>query len=252
MGVRMVVRSCAIALIFAVAGTAHAASINWSMPADIANDSDVNLTGTLVGAFNLVGATTVINGVSFQSFPVGAQVNTIGGFSVAADSGSVGSTGTGSAAIPFTNLSSEYRTMLSDWADASPLRLTMTNLTVGATYALQLWVNDARSYKPPGFTFGVGIVGGANSVELDPNTSVNEGGVGQYVIGTFTANSTTQEVSFDNGEVGGSLNGFQLRALVVPSQQAAPAMSPAMHTILVLALLAISARRLRQSVGTGA
>ena len=81
---------------------------------------------------------------------------------------------------------------------------------MGQTYLFETWVNDSQSHIPPGFTFDVDVSSGS-LVTLDPNTTIVEGGLGQYVVGTFTASAASQQVTYDNSEVGGSLAAFQLR-----------------------------------------
>jgi hypothetical protein len=53
----------------------------------------------------------------------------------------------------------------------------------------------------------VGLSAGnaANVSMMEPATP------GQFVIGTFTANATSQDVTYISGEVNGVVNGFQLR-----------------------------------------
>ena len=50
---------------------------------------------------------------------------------------------------------------------------------------------------------------------LDPNPSLAEGGLGQFVTGSFTANNACQQVTFTDSEVG-VINGFQLRQVTAP------------------------------------
>lgn len=70
-----------------------------------------------------------------------------------------------------------------------------------------------------GFTYPVDINGGefAGGVTLDPNTTPTDingmgvaGGLGEYAIGSFTADSAMQQFTFYGEEVG-VINGFQLR-----------------------------------------
>ncbi len=71
-----------LVLLFTVAalsGTSlHAATISWGTPANISGDGDVSTSGTLLGAFNVGGPSTTVNGVNFQAFGVGATSNTVG------------------------------------------------------------------------------------------------------------------------------------------------------------------------------
>jgi len=207
---------------------AHAATIQWGPATGISGDPDVRTAGSLVAAFNVAGASTTVNGVTFATFGVGAQTNTVGDFTLSVAALTVGAASRGSAQAPFASLTPAYRALLDNAASTlgEVMTLTMAGLTPGQGYELQLWVNDSRDHDPPGFTFEVDVASG-NSVYLDPNTSIVEGGVGQYVAGTFLADSATQQVTFSNSEVGGSLNGFQLRAVTLARPRAVPAISPA-------------------------
>jgi hypothetical protein len=85
-------------------------------------------------------------------------------------------------------------------------------LTNGAQYLIQFWVNDSRGTTPvPTRTT---LVGG-NSLAV--NTTQTSGGIGQYITGTFTADSTTQSFPVIGGV--GSVayaNAMQVRMLAVP------------------------------------
>jgi hypothetical protein len=66
-----------------------------------------------------------------------------------------------------------------------------------------------------------------NSVTLSANTSGSQsgpgpgvdGGIGQYAVGTFTADSTSLSITFNGPALTSSqplINGFQLRTVAVP------------------------------------
>jgi hypothetical protein len=223
---------------------ARAETIIWSSELDISGDSDVSTEGTLVGAFNFAGPATTINGVEFLEFAVGLASNTVGNYNFSVASGTIGSSATGATSSPFTDLSSEYQALLGSAAQRgdATMTLTLSGLTIGQRYSFQAWVNDSRYPGASGFTYPVDITAG-NTVTLNPNTTpldMNgmgvEGGVGQYAIGRFTADATTQQVEFFGGEVG-VVNGFQLREVPEPST---------MLTILMpLGLSVVASRRRR-------
>lgn len=228
-----------LVIVVLITASARAAVINWGTETDIAGDSDVSTTGALVGAFNVGGNATTINGVNFQAFPITTQSNTVGDFNLAWTTGIFGVNNVSTPQPPFSNLSPAYQTMLSTqgWA-LGTITLTMSNLIVGQQYQFQVWANDSRNHTPPGFAFPVEVSAG-NSVTLDPNPSALEGGVGQYVIGTFTADATTQQITFDDAEVGGSLNGFQLRAINNVNPGPSVPLPPAIWVGLVLGAVAL-------------
>ena len=209
-----------LALLFTVAALSgaslHAATISWGAPTNISGDGDVSTSGTLLGAFNVGGPATTVNGVNFQAFGVGAASNTVGNFNLSSSS-AIGANSFTTPLTPFSNLSASYRSLLSTGANSGRLlTLTLNNLTVGQTYLFETWVNDSRSHIPPGFTFDVDVSSGS-LVTLDPNTTIVEGGLGQYVLGTFTANAVSQQVTYDNSEIGGGINAFQLRLVPPPA-----------------------------------
>lgn len=232
----------AIACVFCTA-SANAAAIVWGSAQQITADADVSTTGTLVGAFNVGGNATTINGVNFQAFQITSNFNTVGDFNISGPS-----MGQGAFFIiqpPFSGLSANYQSMLSTGGGAGGLlTLTMNNLTVGQQYQFQVWVNDSRDHNPPGFTFDIEASAG-NSVDLDPNTTTLEGGLGQYAIGTFTANAASQVVTFDNSEIGGFINGFQLRAINSSSPANVP-LPPAVWGGLILGAAAVGSHLRRR------
>lgn len=114
--------------------------------------------------------------------------------------------GSGSAA-PFITLSSSYQALLGTFAAAgasSPMTLTLSGLTVGVTYQFETWLNDSRY----AFSDTTDITSGGNTVALNQNTAGAVGGLGQFVIGEFTADSTSQAIVF--GGDGYFDNGYEL------------------------------------------
>jgi hypothetical protein len=195
---------------------ARASSITWGSAQNITGDSNVSTDGSLIGAYN-VGNTGVssatVNGVNFQSFAVPNNSNggTVGNFTISSANQLFSDNSShGSAQAPFSGLSSGYQTMLGSGIASifsSGFSLTMTGLTVGMQYQFQWWANnssDSNNY-PTTATAG-------NSVQLDSNAGHADGGLGQFALGTFTADSATQVINFTISEVG-FLNAFQLREL---------------------------------------
>ncbi|WP_374681201.1 hypothetical protein [Accumulibacter sp.] len=198
----------------------QAAPVVWGGEQQISGDADVDTNGTLVAAFNFAGSATTVNGVAFGAFPLGAMSNTAGNFTLAVPSGSIANANTGSASSPFASLSAAYAALLGSAASRAdtPMTLTMAGLTSGQSYQLQVWVNDSRDPGVGGFVYPVDVSAG-NTVTLLPNTSPFDqnqvgvgGGLGQYVIGSFVADASTQQIEFFAGEVG-VVNAFQLRAV---------------------------------------
>jgi hypothetical protein len=139
--------------------------------------------------------------------------------SAAASSGPSGDLGTTGVA-PYNTHSGAYRTILSSGGgsgSAGTITNTLGGLTIGRQYQLQWWASDAA--RGSGFLlFGSVLATVTNTVSLDPNTTDAVGGLGQFVIGSFTADSTTQSLTFDGVSTGMPLvNAFQVRAVPEPS-----------------------------------
>ena len=199
-------------------GVAMGAVITWSAPQNIAGDSDVITGGSLVGAFNVgdtgVSAATV-NGVTFNPFALGgASSGTIGNFTLATtDIFLSDNVFHDSTAAPFTNLSAGYKTLLASatlTATPANFTLTMSGLTLGHQYKFQWFVNTSG----PGAQLHLASAG--NTVALSDNVSNLDGGLGQFVVGTFVADALSEVITFSPNSGSGQaaqLNGFQLRDL---------------------------------------
>jgi hypothetical protein len=202
--------------------------ITWGAPSTISGDSDVNTAGSLVYAYNIgdpAVTSTAINGVTFAPFPItdGGTSTTSGSLTVAGFSNEPMSTAlsTGSASAPYASLSTSYKAMLGTAVMKSSssihfLDLTLLNLNPGQTYTLQVWTNNSIATTSAASLWNFS---GNGSQNIDINTTDIAGGVGQYAIGTFTADATS-EPFFIHGEpfpTGiGLINGLQLRTAAVP------------------------------------
>jgi hypothetical protein len=218
------------------ASTVQASTIDWGSGAqNISGDSDVSVYGTLVDAFAFStadsAAATTVNGVTFApwAFPAldlpdytGQTSTSLGNYSFSEDAGfltAYDSLGWGSG--PITGLSGAYGNLLISGASStyySTLSLTMSGLTVGQTYQFQWWDNNSgfEYSQANGFTPGYSTATAGNTVGLNANDGVSQGTLGQYAIGTFTADAATQEIDFNGSSFYGTdpmLNAFQLREL---------------------------------------
>ena len=210
----------AVASGLATSITTHAAIITWGAATNITPTatgelSDVSTNGSLIGAFN-VGDTGVaaatLNGVNFQSFavPNGSAGATVGNFTIATAPAGANNIGFGLGAAPFSTLSSAYQTFLaSGLHQGFGFTLTISGLNVGTQYEFQWWANSSNAGQ------ATSSATAGNTVTLLTRNPEGPGSVGQFALGTFTANSATQSVAF-----GGSLptlNGFQVRQVPEPS-----------------------------------
>lgn len=229
--------SLALVALSALPALATAAPITWGTVQNISGDGDVSTNGTLVDAWNFgSAAATTVNGVLFQAVQIGApQVVSVGfgAHTLSIDPERVEHTltnfATGSALPgPFASLTGAYQALLdasagSNFADREN-NLLLGGLTFGRTYEFQAWFNDSGTVGEFGYGLTIGDMRDSfgdwlNAADLDPSTQVDsngdyiEGGTGQWVIGTFIADAATKALIFERGEIGGGINGFQLREL---------------------------------------
>jgi hypothetical protein len=203
-----------------IPASAHAASITWGIPTNITGDTDVSTTGSLIGAFNIGDtgvSSTTLNSVNFQGFavPDNSSGATSGNFAMSTSTAFQSSNNAGGGANPpFSALSAQYQTLLGAVtlnSGGQPFTLTISGLTVGAQYAFQWWTDFSGGDANEFTTATAG-----DSVTLQSNTSSAVGGVGQFAIGTFTADAATQSITFGSNVSHAILNGFQLREIAVP------------------------------------
>jgi hypothetical protein len=219
----------ALALSLAVE-PAKAATINWGSAQNITGSSNVVTTGTLHASANFFATGTqpgsgniTVNGVQFVGFQ-SARTQAPGSGPTSLTVGNITLTGTSPQANN-VNLQgfagaggpASYNGLLNQLAFLYNTNTTGTmgvdigGLTNGAQYLIQFWVNDSRADP---FATRTSLVGGTS---LAVNTTGTAGGFGQYITGTFTADSTTQ--SFQSiGGVGSVAyaNAMQVRLLAVP------------------------------------
>ncbi|BDS06610.1 hypothetical protein NT6N_16500 [Oceaniferula spumae] len=189
--------------------SASAAVITFGSADLSTSATDISTNGTLVEAINLVsddsqigGGTLDINGVTFTN------TNLLGN-NYAFTTGV--STGDANLDVLFSTLG---------YTGAAVQ--TLTGLTNGQQYELQLFIGDGR-----GFTAGRTMTFGDNDGDTgnDATHTYSDGAgtilEGTSAIGTFTAVGTTQDFIFGvDGGPGGDLNAYQLRAIPEPSSLA--------------------------------
>jgi hypothetical protein len=196
-----------LSLITGIGLTAQAATINWdSTPTTISGDSDVSTNGVSLWAYSLGDApasTLTVNGVDFTGSLADFGEDT-------ANLRHTMNASTGSAyfknAAPINTLSAIYQDILESGVYGGDLSagITLTNLTVGTEYEVQFWLNDSRSSA-------VGKVATISdtAITLDLNSTDADGGVGQFIKGTFFADATSQSFGLSFNQ----LNAIQLRVL---------------------------------------
>jgi hypothetical protein len=119
-----------------------------------------------------------------------------------------------------SGISSGYSDFFQSYGEGltSGSHLTLNGLTIGTSYSLQLW-SDINGVAATNAEGAYVVIASGNSVTLDSNVTDSGGGLGQYVIGTFVADATTQSftvTSSVSSSTSGAINGFQLRTNAVP------------------------------------
>ena len=187
-------------------GSSHAATVVWGAAQNITGDSDVANNGTFNRAYVFGNVTWTVNGVTFGAFTANASGDTM---SFPNQDAGFGADGT-----PYRDLSTAYQNLLYYGAWAYPSNtatITLNNLTIGYNYQVQIFANDSRT---EGYGRSMALTG--SSTVLDYNTTEAVGGVGQFAIGTFTADSTSQVLGFSSSTETPQLNGLSLRVTAVP------------------------------------
>jgi len=190
----------------------------WSTPSPIANaDTTLNLPGVVVGA-EVFGSTEELviltNGSTFD-FKVDG--------SIASVVNNNGSTATATGAFNGNTGNVNFNAALNqfNW-DGGPKTITLNNLVVGQQYSVQLFALDQR-----GETVPASFQDPANSFDISATIHMNDT---VYVLGTFTANSSTMSIqeNLPSGG-GGNINALVIRNLsggVFPPQIVAQPQSP--------------------------
>ena len=225
----------AAVLALAMCGSTFAGFVTWNAPTTLSGDNDVSLNGSLVAAFNLGGpniAATTVRGVTFDPFAMGDQVNVSGNFKA---SGAIAIDGVdgglGAIVAPFSALSNDYQELLdsaaltfADGTSTTNIILEMASLTIGRQYEFQWWANASKEQNaplfnpsgapPPPIAMTTATAGGSVSLF---QTGATAGSVGQFAIGTFTADSAIQTITFSALSGRNVVNAFQLRDLSAPA-----------------------------------
>lgn len=208
---------CASATCF-IAPTAIAQAVfTWGTPTYVNGDSDVATVTSRIWAHNFgdASASATINGVIFSGY---ASNSGNSNFTLTTVGSSIyqNTSAFGSSQAFYTALSDGYETMLRSatyWSGSLSNTQTMTlqNLTPGASYQIQFWVNDSR----PSYHAGL-YVSFADTFGNAANVFYNNGGnsLGQYVTGTFTAAATTQTIVL--GPYSPQINGATLGLTAIP------------------------------------
>ena len=220
MSLKTLVRLAPTVLILSGLAALHPAAaqfVTFGAAQTISGVSDVSTSGTLADAYNFGGTSATVNTVLFSSMnsTTGAGHLSISG----ADGGffnGYGNNGTGTTA--YSSLDSTYQSLITNGlyrgSGTGSMAFTQSNLIAGHRYQVQYFVNDSRSLAATR-TESVTSSGG-NSQTLSYNTTASttnaDGGVGQYVNGTFTAAASAVTMTA-TGNASTQINGLQYRDL---------------------------------------
>ena len=234
-----------VVAIFGASELSNASEITWETAVPIGNaGAFVNTSGSLVAAINsdTAGDSASINGVDFQGTNLAgwnAGVSGAGGVTISSNAtvGNFGSTFVQGGGPPPTITNSAINNLIGSgiW---NPQTITLTGLTPGDTYIIQIIGNDSRNGRHEGFltllSDGVNDVAtslangtaGQNPLSNSPSTAADPRLPGSTIVGTFIADGTTQSFDLQGSLDGGAsfnggraqINGFQLRTIPVPLQ----------------------------------
>lgn len=195
-------------------GSVEAATINWQTPVDISAPTDISTNGTGVLAFNANndGVTQTVNGVAFGNDGAGSDRDNDYAYTV--NGATVTSLGFDGNFSPFDDfgappgITGDYADLLNSGIYAvntdSVATIRFDGLTIGQAYEVQVLINDSR----------LDLFNRTVNLDGDPVTNV---AYHQSVIGTFVADSTTQDIDFsDSSSEDPQYNAVQLREVPEP------------------------------------
>jgi hypothetical protein len=172
--------------------SASAAAITWDSATTITGDTDVSTDGTAIAAYTAGYHAALVNGVNFTQ---GTGITFSNGTDIVVSGLATAYSGYSAAAAPYSNLSSAYKSLLSpgNYNGSGTFTVTFNDLTDGDDYQVQFWISDPRIYAVDRTATIVNDVNSSSEITVDYNSTDAVGGVGQYVIGTFTADATESQ-----------------------------------------------------------
>ena len=189
-----------------------AATIEWEEARNIGADADVSTEGELICAYNENGVDAVVNGVLFKGLTSTVWLP-LGTYEPDAQLQNFGESRANTFIGPFTpsgTFSEPYKNLLAGAAfnrNANTTgTVTLLGLQPGEEYLVQVWINDNRStIDVRSYTM---VLDGRCSVETHPENT----DYGQYAIGRFRADSSSQVISIfcTRSPI---INAFQVRKL---------------------------------------
>ena len=159
-------------------GSIHAAEIKWGSPLSINDLNDVISFLPVDQAWNAGGKTNiVVNGVTFSADPGIINPLFFEGF-------------TPKPTLP--SIPPEYQILLNTGC-YEIAEVNLKNLKPGRKYTIQIWINDTRDFTAVRSRRTILSTPGGRDAILK-QSSDDAGTLGQFVVGTFTADSTKQVI----------------------------------------------------------
>lgn len=207
-----------IPLYLAVITCATSAPITWDLPTDTTGKADL-IEGAIVAALNGGSTQVVINdagasGTSSYSF-IPSNYTTINFTATGGDAGDVGRAGIGANQYAPSTITTtgdmSFDSLIASvaYAFGTPSGIVtgdmlLEGLTVGMDYQIQVFFNEQRSSGTPvstdtrAMTYGDGLGNIVTIAGGDPAVEVQTDHYGQFAVGSFTADATTQVLTMDS------------------------------------------------------
>jgi hypothetical protein len=198
----------------AFCSNANAAAISWSATQNTSGPSDIVSGGTVVLAYNGTNAAA----------DVGNNV-TVSGITFVSDNYLSGPNNTASFIGANTSGDTNYDALLTrnTFGGGTSPTLVLPGLTSGQDYLLQVWFIETRTINTPPLNNRVMTYGDNEAVESLVNVAGDPSGtgmsLGQYAIGTFTADGTTQELHLIANDFGNAHFAALLVRQAIPEPQ---------------------------------
>lgn len=214
------------------------ATISWST-GNISDSDVVSTNGNLVFAINgsdETGPTTTVNGVNFvSSIRANSAAETQSqspdnewlSVTLANDNGGSFTNG-GSGGVIGMLIEGGW------WgADSgNSATVSLNGLTAGDDYEIQLFASDARGNRDNSYLTRVDDGAGGIGVDLELNNQPLGGRPGDYGIGTFTADSTTQAINL-SGFIGNTPNAGRIQVNAIQLRKLdSPVLMPGAHPLI--------------------
>jgi hypothetical protein len=219
---KTVIIYASIVSVLATVASAQNENITWNTPLTISGASDVSTLGTYYGSWTpyAYNSPEVVNGVTLGSDLPGKTQT----FDNAGGTGTFNSPGTSDA---------NYNDLLTSALfgnSAGPYSVSWNGMTLGDTYQVEFWVNDARNSITAERSE---TITGGSSTSAPLFYGSGSTGPGDYIIGTFVADASGSETITMNGLPGADISASpQMNMILV--RDITPAPEPSSFALLAI------------------